>query len=117
MWGFSQGAMTITSEVYAEAMINNSETISERFIIEHVANTSSLLKVWVFNYGSVDIDVKIKVEKDGVIIFPYEDFKPIMAGGFAELDSLSYTATRGETLVITACTRRENSVYYRYLVP
>jgi len=117
IWFYSQGAMTITSEDYAESVINMSDTISERFIIEHVANTSSLLKVWIFNYGNVDIDVKIKVEKDGVIIFPYGSFTPIMAGGFAELDPLSYTATSGDTLVITAFTRRENSVYYRYLVP
>ena len=117
IWFYSQGAMTITSEDYAESVINMTETISERFIIEHVAYIEGNLTVWIFNYGSVDIDIKIQVEKEGFIVIPYGSLTPIMAGGFEELTLPGYPATSGETLVITVCTRRENSVYYRYLVP
>jgi len=124
IWFYSQGAMTITSEDYAESMINMTETISERFIIEHVyyeeitiPEPDTILHVFVYNYGSVDIDIKIQVEKDGVIVIPYGSLTPIMAGGFEELTPPDCTAISGETLVITVCTRRENSVYYRYLVP
>lgn len=117
VWAYSQGAMTMSSEYYAESVIKLSETISERFIIEHVAYIDPNLKVWIYNYGNVDIEVKIQVENEEGIVIPYGDLIPIMAGGFAELDPLSYTATSGDNLVITAYTRRENSVYYRYIVP
>ncbi len=124
VWAFSQGAMTMSSERYAESVINMSETISERFIIEHVyyeeitvPELDTVLHVFVYNYGSVDIEVKIQVENEGVIVIQYGDLIPIMAGGFKELDPISYTATTGDNLVITAYTRRENSVYYRYIVP
>ena len=61
VWAFSQGAMTISAEDYAESVIEMTDTTSERFIIEHVAYVSPDLKVWIYNYGSVDIDVKIEV--------------------------------------------------------
>ena len=117
VWGFTQGAMTISGEEYAENVLNNSEAISERFIIEHVATTDTLLKIYVFNYGIIDIEVKIKVEKDGVIIFPYGSYTFLMAKEFAELTPLEYIATSGEDLVVTVETRRGNSVYYRYIEP
>ena len=124
VWGFSQSAMTISAEDYAASMINMSETISERFIIEHVyyeeitvPELDTVLHVFVYNYGSVDIEVKIQVENEGGIVIPYGDLISIMAEGFAELSPISYTATSGDNLVITAYTRRGNSVYYRYIVP
>ena len=116
--------MTITSEDYAESVINMTETISERFIIEHVyykdVDPVQELHVFVYNYGSVDIQVKLDVDKDGVVVTYPEDpnvWIPIMAGGFEELTLPGYPATSGNNLVIRIYTWRENSVYYRYLVP
>ncbi len=120
VWGFSQSAMTISAEDYAASMINMSETISERFIIEHVAYIDPDLKVWVYNYGSVDIEVKIEVKNDIVSVTYPADPKiwiPISAGGFEDVEFLSYTPTSGDNLVIKAYTRRGNSVYYNYIVP
>lgn len=67
LWAFSQSAMTISAEDYAHSVINMTDTISERFIIEHVAyiDSDSNLKVWIYNYGSVNIDVKIEVGGNG----------------------------------------------------
>lgn len=117
VWAYSQGAMTLSSEYYAESVINMSDTISERFIIEHVAYIDPNLKVWIYNYGSIAIEVKIQVENEGGIVIPYGDFIPIMAGGFEDVEFLDYPPVSGDNLVITAYTRRENSVYYRYIVP
>jgi len=105
--------MTITAEDYAESVINMTDTISERFIIEHVAYGDQELKVWIYNYGDVDIEVKIQV---GSFIHP-EDWVDITEGGFVALEPLSYSAESGEELIIRAHTRRENNVYYRYFVP
>ena len=113
IWAFSQGTMTITAEDYAEAVINMTNTISERFIVEHVAYVDQELKVWIYNYGDVDIKVKIQV---GIFTHP-EEWIEITAGDFAALEPLSYSAESGKELVIRTYTRRENNVYYRYLVP
>lgn len=113
IWAFSQGAMTISAEDYAESVIETTDTISERFIVEHVAYVGSDLKVWIFNYGKVGIGVKIQV---GSVNHP-QDWIEIAAGGFAEVTPLSYTAESGDELVIRAFTERGNSAYYRYLVP
>ena len=113
IWAYSQGAMTITAEDYAESVIEMRNTVSERFIVEHVAYGEQELKVWIFNYGDVDIEVKIQVGS----VTHSEEWMEIMAGGFAALEPLSYSAESGNELFIRAYTRRGNNVYYRYLVP
>ena len=113
IWFFSQGAMTITAEDYAEAVIDMTDTISERFIVEHVAYVGSDLKVWIFNYGKVDVEVRFQV---GSVNHP-QDWIEITAGGFAEVAPLSYTAESGDELLIRAYTRRGNNAYYRFTVP
>jgi len=113
IWAFSQGTMTITAEDYAEDVIEMTDTISERFIVEHVSYNGTHLHVWIYNYGDVDIEVKIQV---GIVTYP-DEWIEIEEEGFAEVPPLSYTALTGDELVIRAYTRRENNVYYRYLVP
>jgi len=118
VWAFSQGAMIITAEDYAEAVINMTDTISERFIVEHVSNNSvgSLLYVWVFNYGDVDIDIKVNV---GSIIYPENsnDWISLASGEMVPIDPIEVILTKGEELNIKTCSRRGNNAYYRYLVP
>ena len=55
----------------------------------------------------------------GEDIYPSDEKEYISmnAGGFAEMEFEGYTADGGDTLVITAFTRRENSVTYNYIVP
>ena len=189
IWAFSQGAMTITAEDYAEGVVNMTDVISERFIIEMVsyskprAPTEYLgpgdgseavfnlsnplvivgseviyfngepqaqgvgytidhatgkitydtepaagavtanykhatipLRVWVFNYGSVGIEVKvqvkgvtypaaetvwIKIPSKDMVLFPDIPLEPIWR----------------EELNIRAYTKRENNAYYKYIVP
>jgi len=113
VWAYSQGAMTITAEDYADSVVEMTDTISERFIVEHVAYGGGELRIWIYNYGSVDIGVRIQV---GSVTHP-DDWVELAGGGFVELEPLSYTAESGEELVIRAYTRRGNSAYYRFLVP
>ena len=105
--------MTISAEDYADSVIEMTNIISERFIVEHVAYGEDGLRVWIYNYGSVDIEVKIQV---GGVIYP-DDWVEVAEGGFAEMDLPSYLADKGDELVIVAYTRRGNNVYYRYIVP
>lgn len=113
VWAYSQGAMTITAEDYAGSVIEMTNVISERFIIEHVAYSDGELTVWIFNYGDVDIEAKIQV---GSVAHPQEWIE-LEAGGFEPVEPLEYGADPGEELVIRAYTKRGNNAYYRYLVP
>ena len=121
VWAFSQSAMTITAEDYAEARINMTDTISERFIIEHVYyeyDTVPVLHVFVYNYGMVDIEVRAEVkdidypdDEKMWIKIPSKEMVP-----FPIIDLVT-TPESDDELNIKVYTRRENSVYYNYIVP
>ena len=117
IWAFSQGTMTITAEDYAEGVINMTDTICERFIIEHVSNDTdgNFLNVWVFNYGDVDIDIKVNV---GTITYPPNSntWIPVASGEMIQIDPIEITLTKGEELNIKTYSRRGNNAHYRYLV-
>jgi len=122
IWAFSQGAMTITAEDYAENVINMTDTISERFIIEQVyykyVEDVPELHVFVYNYGTVDIKVKVEVKgetcpaaEEEWIEIPSKEMMP-----FPNI-ILETIPLPKEELNIKAYTKRGNNVYYRYLVP
>ena len=112
IWFFSQGSMTITADDYAENMINMTDTICERFIIEHVAYDPEMdiLRIWVFNYGDIDIEVNVTYPDNSV--------------GWIEISSkhleeISFVFDPGSEIEvgIKVESRRENDAYYRYVVP
>jgi len=112
IWAFSQGAMTITAEDYAEAVVNMTDTICERFIIEHVSydDVNYILRIWVFNYGDINIEVNVTYPDNSV--------------GWIEvsskhLEEISFGFDPGSEIEvgIKVESRRENDVYYRYFVP
>ena len=109
VWAYSQGAMTITAENYAEAIINTTDTISERFIIEHVKNSETELSVWIFNYGDVDIEVKITNPENE------NDWEKVVSGELKKID-IAYTIS-GTEVGINVKSRRDNDAYYRFVVP
>jgi len=119
VWAFSQGFMTITAEDYAEAVINMTDTISERFIIEHVYYVDvPELHVFVYNYGAVDIEVKVEVKGETCLgageAWIEIPSKEMMHVPPIDLDIIPLLK---EELNIKVYTRRGNNVYYRYLVP
>ena len=116
VWAFSQDAMTITSEEYAETVISLIDTISERFIIEHAYHDGINISIFVFNYGEVDIEVKVNIEdvtypsdQDSWIEIPSKEMVPFPL--------IALDVNPGVTLDIKAYTRRGNNAFYRYLVP
>ncbi len=112
IWAFSQGAMTITAEDYAESVINMTETISERFIIEQVSYDGTNLHVWVYNYGDVDIEFKIQIGE-----MTYTDWVDLASKDMRPVDQILFPASQGDELNIRAYSRRGNDAYYRFVVP
>ncbi len=116
IWAFSQGAMTITAEDYAESVINMTDIISERFIIEHVGYVSEIsddLYVWVFNYGDVDIEFKLEVEGYTGSM----DWTGLASKDMKRIILLDSSPSSEDELNIKAYSRRGNHAYYLFIVP
>jgi len=109
IWAFSQGAMTITAEDYAEAVVNTTDTVCERFIIEHAYYNGSHLFIWIFNYGDIDIEVNVTYPDNSI------GWREVSS---KHLEEISFEFDLGdETEVrIKVESRRENTAYYRYFV-
>jgi len=119
IWAFSQGAMTIAAEDYAEGVINMTDTISERFIIEHVGYVSDIdddLHIWVFNYGDVDIEFKIQI---GTLTHPAEldDWLGLASKDMKRVKLDGFTPESGFELNIKVNSKRGNNALYRFIVP
>ncbi|MBU0598712.1 hypothetical protein KKF61_07070 [Patescibacteria group bacterium] len=121
VWAFSQGAMTISAEDYAESVIEMTATISERFIIEHVyyeldaGPDLHMLHVFVYNYGEVDIVVDVYADVDEGESGSSTNYE-IPSGAF-ETAKISLTPSSGKEVAIKVVSRRGNNVYYRYIMP
>jgi len=112
VWFFSQGAMTISAEDYAESVINMTETISERFIIEQVIYDpeTHTLSIWVFNYGDINIEVNVT--------YPVNDFiwREVSSKHLEEI-SFEFIPDSEIEVGINVETRRGNDAYYRFVLP
>jgi len=113
IWFFSQSAMTITAEDYAESVINMTETISERFIIEQVIYDpeTHILSIWVFNYGDINIEVNVT--------YPGNDvrWKEVSSKNLEEISFEFIPDSEIVEVGINVETRRGNDAYYRFVVP
>ena len=112
IWFFSQGAMTISAEDYAESVINMTDTISERFIVEHVAydNVNNKLKIWIFNYGKVDISVNVTYP--GNLI----GWTDVLSKDLEKIE-IEIVLSPNTEVGINVETRRGNDAYYKFIVP
>ena len=112
IWAYSQGAMTITAEDYVESVINMTDIISERFIIEQVSYDVTYLHIWVYNYGDVDLEFKIQVGE-----VTYTDWVDLASKDMFPVAPIVFSAVSGDDLNIKAYSRRGNNAYYRFIVP
>jgi len=110
VWAFSQGAMTIIAEDYAEAVINMTEIISERFILEQVSYNGTHLHIWVYNYGDIDIEVNVTYPGNSV------DWREVSSKHLEEI-SFGFELVSETEVGIKVKSRRGNNAYYRFIVP
>jgi len=116
VWSFTYSITRGLEDDYYQGVKRQIDAISERFIVEHVSydNQTSVLNVWVFNYGKVDIQVDVYVRGDaegqnatGISI----------SHGQIERIIVPLVANVGDELSITVISRRQNAVYATYVVP
>jgi archaellum component FlaF (FlaF/FlaG flagellin family) len=119
VWSFSMGAASSTATDYTYTTTDMVHTIIERLNIELVDydSTTQDATVWVYNYGSIHIEVDITVTIDGVDYFSTvttgidpKTMEDIVVEINLGLDS-------DEMLSVKAETERENVDYEIYYVP
>ena len=115
IWAFSQGAMTIAAEDYAEAVINMTDTISERFIVEQVCYIETTLSIWIYNYGQVDIVVDVYADVDEGESGSSMNHD-IPSGAFEKAE-INLVQLSGKEVAIKVISRRDNNAFYRYIMP
>jgi len=115
VWSYTYSITRSLEDNYYEKVKRQIDAVSERFIVEHISydNTSSVLNVWVFNYGEVDVQVDVYVRGDsegrnatGILI----------PNGQIVAVSVSLAAEVGDELSIMVISRRQNIVYSTYIV-
>lgn len=116
IWSFAQGAATVIAADYIDETFDLLDEVTERFTIEHVSNNSdgSTLKIWIFNYGDVDIVVDVYVNTTTYFTFTLEweiESEEVVR---VDVDLSSSPLTRGQEVSIKAHSRRQNNDYYKY---
>ena len=119
LWSFSLSATTITAEVYVNDTLDMLNEMKERFDVENVSYDSTVdeLRIWVYNYGEVDIDVAIygSIDSDFSLL---SESTFIEAGNTVRVDidfSLDPISPQ-EQVAIKVYSRRGNLAYYSYYV-
>jgi hypothetical protein len=116
IWSYAQGAAIIIADDYIDETFDLLDEITERFTIEHVSNNSdgSTLKIWIFNYGDVDIVVDVYVNTTIYFTFTLESEIESEEIVRVDVDLSSSPLTRGQEVSIKAHSRRQNNDYYTY---
>ena len=68
VWGVASSSSSIMQTDYFEEVMESVEKIKERFCVENVGynDTTKTLKIWVVNYGEIDVNVTvIRIEVGG----------------------------------------------------
>jgi len=116
IWSYSYGAASSMATDYVETTMNMVNTIVERFNIEHTYynDTTQILTVWVYNYGSISITVNVTavVNEDSYISACNE----IEAGSIMEIGlPIGVALSPNDEISITVRSERgniEDEVYY-----
>lgn len=127
VWSYSQGAATVIANDYVNGTMSLLNEVIERFTVEHVSNNSdgSILYVWIYNYGDVDVVVDVYANATHYInsthsthYFSSNLGTPVVSGGLVKI-GISYQANPlqiGDEVALKAHSRRQNNAYYTYYV-
>ena len=92
--------------------------VTERFIVEHVSNSSNgdALYIYVYNYG--DVDIVVDVYANATYAF-CSDLNYFIASGDVIKIDLSFSSNpldAGDEVAVKVHSRRQNNAYYKYYV-
>jgi len=118
VWSLTYSISSGLESDYYESVKRQIDKVSERFTVEHVAydNDTNTLRVWVYNYGTVDINVDVYVFFGSSINGSNTNGTSISSGNYVEIPVSVGELNVGSELVIEVISRRQNTVYATYVV-
>lgn len=122
VWSYSQGAAIVIATDYVNGTLTLMNDVIERFVVEHVSknNDGSVLYVWIYNHGSVDVlvDVYANSTQSSEYIYKSTLGTTIVSGDIkkVEVSFQSNPLQSGDEVVIKVHSRRQNNAYYIYYV-
>jgi len=119
IWSYSIGAATVTADNYVNDTMDMLCEMQERFDVEHVYYNSDTdaLKIWIFNYGEVDITIDVYASLNSQI--NESIYNSIISAGYTtcvDLDFSGKSIPSREQVAIKVYSRRQNIAYYTYYV-
>ena len=115
-WNFVYSVSDYLQTKYFTETKTRVEEISERFMVEHVSYdatnaTTTILHVWVYNYGSVDITVNVYVYQNGSCREKNETNVAVASKGNLDITVSANDLERGGIVTVEVASRRQNLVY------
>jgi hypothetical protein len=121
VWGVATGASSIIQNNYYEEVMESVEKIKERFCIENIGVDDALteLRIWVFNYGPIDLTIDLIRVTGGNNISSHSDSISVSAGEIKliTLEPTQISLLRGLSITVELRSSRGNKVYDSIRVP
>jgi hypothetical protein len=121
VWGVATGASTVIQNNYYEEVMESVEKVKERFVIENIGVDDDLteLRIWVFNYGPIDLTIDLIRVTGGNNISSHSDSIAVSAGEIIliTLEPTQISLLRGLSITVELRSSRGNKVYDSIRVP
>lgn len=119
LWSYTQSASTVIANDYIDGVMILLTEASERFAVEKVSNNSdcSILRVWIYNYGDVNVTVDVYVYIGSYVYFTDPGDPILVEAGAYRCANVTISASSGDEVAVKAHSRRQNNAYYVYTVP
>ena len=116
VWAFSNNSSSVMGSNYFDEVNVRVDQARERFVVENIELVSeSCLRVWVYNYGEIDINATTYVFRNGVAIGQITS-QVIQGGEVKQLDITVQALSTGDELVVKVNSVRDNAINESYLV-
>lgn len=119
VWSFAQGASGTISSSYVDDVLELVSDVTERFTVEYISNNTdcSILHIWLFNYGSVNVTTDVYVSTNDTTYSSDPNNPYFIGSGEYVCANITVSVQSGEVLTIKVHSRRQNNAYASYLVP
>lgn len=122
VWSVTHSAASVMQNDYYEGVMESVETIKERFYIENIRYSNSSepkLKIWIYNYGEMDIVIElIRLKGAGNISTQLVGLSlPVREIIGIDVTSSEFSLTSGLSVSIEVKSLRGNKAYASILIP
>jgi hypothetical protein len=122
VWSVTDSAASVMQNDYYEGVMESVENIKERFYIENIGYSNSSepkLKIWIYNYGEMDIVIELIRLKGAGNISTQLIGTPLSVREIIGIDvtSSEFSLTSGLSVSIEVKSLRGNKAYASILIP